>query len=187
MAQKILKEETMFAKIGRYVLIALLILLGLGGLGGGAAMVADPSGAEMGLSVTMLEVLPISSFFLPGLFLIGVMGVASLVIAFGLWRRMPWAWAAALTQGIVLILWIGLQIALWGTPIAIQGLYLAWGVLIVGLCLSPGVRVELRKPPEPVLQREPEIADLEAQFTKETDPERANNRQVSNTLRSGRG
>jgi hypothetical protein len=100
---------------------------------------------------------------------------------------MPWAWAAALTQGIVLILWIGLQIALWGTPIAIQGLYLAWGVLIVGLCLSPGVRVELRKPPEPVLQREPEIADLEAQFTKETDPERANNRQVSNTLRSGRG
>jgi hypothetical protein len=37
------------------------------------------------------------------------------------------------------------------------------------------------------LQREPELADLEAQFTKETDPELAKNRQVSNTLRSGRG
>lgn len=177
----------MITQIGRYGLMISLVLLGLGGLGGGAAMLADPSGAEMGLSVTMLEALPISDFVLPGLFLIGVMGVAPLVIAFGLWRRMPWTWAAALTQGIVLILWIGLQIALWGAPIAIQVLYLAWGVLIVGLCLAPGVRVELRKPPEPVLQREPEIADLEAQFTKDTDPERAKNRQVSNTLRSGRG
>lgn len=130
----------MIAKVGRYGLIVSLILLSLGGLGGGAAMLADPSGAEMGLSVTMLEVLPISDFVLPGLFLIGVMGVAPLVIAFGLSRRIPWAWTAALTQGIVLILWIGLQIALWGAPMFIQVLYLAWGVVIVSLCFVPGLR-----------------------------------------------
>lgn len=170
-----------------YPLLILLVLLGLGGLGGGAAMLADPTGAGMGLSLAMLENLPIADFALPGLFLIAVMGVAPLVIGFGLLKRLPWAWAAALTQGIVLILWIGLQIVLWGAPMFIQVLYIAWGAVIVGLCLAPGVRVELRKPPEPVLQREPEIADLEAQFTKETDPELAKNRQVSNTLRSGRG
>jgi hypothetical protein len=182
-----LEEDTMMSKIGRYFLIALLVLLSLGGLGGGAAMLADPTGAEMGLSLAMLENLPIADFTLPGLFLIGVMGLASLGIAFGIWQRMPWAWAAALIQGIVLILWIGLQIVLWGVPMPIQVLYLVWGAVIVTLCLVPGVRVELRKPPEPVLQRQSELAELEAQFTKETDPERVKDRQISNTLRSGRG
>jgi hypothetical protein len=184
---KALEEDTMITKILRYVLIALLVLLGLGGLGGGAAMLADPTGTEMGISLALLENLPIADFTLPGLFLIGVMGEAPLVIAFGLSKRLPWAWVAAITQGIVLILWIGMQIVLWGAPMGIQILYLAWGAVIVVLCLLPGVQVELRKPPEPVLQREPEIADLEAQFTKEIDPERAKNHQVSNTLRSGRG
>jgi len=92
----------MFAILLRYVLLALLILLGLSGLAGGAAMVADPSGAEMGLSVSMLEGLPIANFVLPGLFLIVVMGAVPLVVAFGVWRRMTWA--AALTQGILLVL-----------------------------------------------------------------------------------
>ncbi len=170
-----------------YILLALFILLGLTGLAGGAAMVADPSGAEMGLSVSMLEGLSIADFALPGLFLMGIMGLDSLVIAFGVWRRMTWGWAAALSQGVVLILWIGLQIALWGAPMGIQILYLAWGLVIVALCLVPGVRVELQKPPQPSLQREPEIAEMEAQFTKETDPERARNRQLSNTYRAGRG
>jgi hypothetical protein len=116
-----------------------------------------------------------------------VMGAVPLVIAFGVWRRLPWAWAAALMQGILLVLWIGLQIALWGAPMSIQVLYLIWGAAIIALCLIPAVRAELQKPPQAVLQRQPEIAELEAQFTKETDPERASNRQISNTYRSGRG
>ena len=177
----------MIPVITRFVLLALLILLCLGGLGGGAVMLADPSGAEMGLSPTMLEGLPISDFVLPGLFLIGVMGAAPLVIAFGLWKHLPWAWAAALTQGIVLVLWIGLQIVLWGAPMAIQVLYLVWGAAIAALCFVPGLRAEIQRPPSPKLQRPPELIELEAQFTKETDPERAKTRQVSNTLRSGRG
>lgn len=126
----------------RYVLLVLLVLLGLGGIGGGAAMLADPSGAGMGLSLEMLAGLPISNFALPGLFLIGVMGLAPLVIAYGLWKRLPWAWAAAVIQGSVLVLWIGLQILLWGTPMGIQILYLVWGIVIVALCFAPGVKTK---------------------------------------------
>jgi hypothetical protein len=171
----------------RITLIVLLVVLGLGGLGSGGVMLADPTGAGMGLPVALLENLPISDFVLPGLFLIGVMGVAPLGIAFGLWKRLPWAWMAAISQGIVLILWICFQIVLWGQPIFIQVFYLVWGAVIVVLCLVPGLRAEIHRSPGLVVQRGPEIADLEAQFTKETDPERAKNRQVSNTLRSGRG
>ena len=177
----------MLAVLLRYIFLALLILLGLSGLAGGTVMVADPSGAEMGLSVSMLAGLPIANFVLPGLFLMIVMGAAPLVVAFGVWRRLPWAWAAALTQDILLVVWIGLQIALWGAPMPVQWLYLSWGAAILALCLIPAVRAELQKPPQTVLPRQPEIAELEVQFTKEADPERARNRQLSNTYRSGRG
>jgi len=128
--------------IWRYVLLVLLVLLGLGGIGGGAAMLADSSGAGMGLSPEMLAGLPISNFVLPGLFLMGVMGLAPLVIAYGLWKRLPWAWAAAVIQGSVLVLWIGLQILLWGAPMGIQILYLIWGIVIVALCFAPGVKTK---------------------------------------------
>jgi hypothetical protein len=144
----------LFAFLLWYVLLTLLILLGLSGLAGGAVMAADPSGAVMGLSVSMLEGLSIANIMLPGLFLMSVMGAAPLVIALGVWRRLPWAWAAALIQGILLVLWIGLQIALWGAPMPVQWLYLAWGIVIIALCLIPAARAELQKPPQAVLQQQ---------------------------------
>lgn len=128
----------------RYVLLAFLIMLGVSGLAGGAAMLADPSGAGMDLSLEMRDGLPISDFVLPGLFLISVMGVAPLIIAYGVWKQLPWTWGAAVTQGVVLVVWIGLQIVLWGVPMDIQILYLAWGLAIVALCFAPGVRLSLR-------------------------------------------
>lgn len=123
-----------------HVLLVLLVLLGLGGLAGGAAMLADPSGAGMGLPPELLEGLPIANFVLPGLFLIGVMGLAPLSIAYGFWKGRPWAWAAAVTQGVALVLWIGLQMVLWGAPAGIQMLYLAWGLMLVAICFIPGVK-----------------------------------------------
>jgi len=117
-----------------------------------------------------------------------VIGIVSKVVAFGVSRRLSWAWAAALIQGILLVLWIGLQIALGGVPMPVHWLYLTWGAAIIALCLIPAVRAEVHKPPQAVLRRQPEIAELEAQFTtKETDPERVRNRQLSNTYLSGRG
>jgi hypothetical protein len=122
------------------LLIVVLILLGLGGIGGGAAMFVDPSGLSMGLPSDLLDGLPITNFILPGIFLVVVMGILSLGIAWGLWRRRSWAWPATVGQSIVLILWICFQILLWGKPIAIQVVYLIWGFVMLGLCFMPGVK-----------------------------------------------
>jgi hypothetical protein len=119
------------------ILIVLLVLLGLGGLVGGIPMLIDPSGVSIGLPGDLLENVPISTFVLPGLFLIVVMGIVPFIISFGLWKRERRAWLGAMTQGIVLVLWICVQIALWGTPIALQYIYLIWGVVIFVLSLLP--------------------------------------------------
>lgn len=123
------------------LLAILLGLLGLGGLGGAISMFIDPSGQSIGLPAGLLDSVPfIDTFLLPGIFLFVVMGIAPLIIAWGLWRRTPWSWPAAVAQSVVLILWIGFQIVLWGAPAAIQWLYLVWGVVMLGLCFAPGVR-----------------------------------------------
>jgi len=126
--------------IFKYILIFILILLGLGGLAGGGIMLMDPSGAMIGLPSDMLKELPILNFILPGFFLVGVMGIAPLMIAFALWKRLSWAWSMAVGQGVVLVLWICLQILLWGAPAGIQILYLVWGFAIVAVCFLPGVK-----------------------------------------------
>lgn len=123
------------------ILVILLVLLAGGGVYGGVMFLLDPSGALLGTPTELLDNVPlVNDYFLPGLFLIFVMGLAPLAITYGIKKRLPWAWKAALAQGIVLFLWICFQILLWGAPAAIQIIYLVWGLLIVGLCILPGVK-----------------------------------------------
>jgi hypothetical protein len=143
------------ANLLKRVLSLLLILLGLGGLGGGIAMLLDPSGQSMGLPRNLLENLFIDTFLLPGLFLIIVMGLLPLITAFGLGKfpRCPffdrvnplksihWSWSLSFGLGLVLIFWIAFQILLWGSPLGIQLFYLGLGFLIFTLSLL-GIRGE---------------------------------------------
>jgi hypothetical protein len=124
-------------------LIVLLILLGLGGFVGGIPMLIDPSGASIGLPGNLLDNVPIDSFILPGLFLIVAMGIIPFIIAYGLWKHERWAWLGTLAQGVVLILWICFQFFLWGEPVAIQYIYLIWGIVILLLGLLPQTRQNL--------------------------------------------
>ena len=127
------------------VLVCLLMLLGLGGIGGGIVMLIDPTGEIMGLPSGLLDTVPISDFFLPGLFLIFVMGVLPIWVGIGLWRRTRWGWLGAVVVSVLLILWIGFQIFLWGAPILLQVFYLALGFVLLMLSYYPPVRDYYRK------------------------------------------
>lgn len=99
-----------------------LVFLAFGGLYGGITMLLDPSGALLGVD-NLLPLLPVPDFALPGLFLFYVMGLVSLVLAFGLFARLNWSWAEALSRwsghswasnrtlvlGIVLFTWLVVQ------------------------------------------------------------------------------
>ena len=126
-------------------LIADLIVLGVGGLYGGVLFVLDPSGAAMGVPLSLLDGLPLSDFLVPGLFLLGVMGLAPLALVVAVWRRWPRTWPALMGLGAVLLLWLAGEFVLWGyqAPIQIITSVLCAGLL--GFGLLPSTRRWLRR------------------------------------------
>lgn len=132
--------------IAVWALIADLIVLGLGGLYGGVLFILDPSGAGMGVPLSLLDGLPLSDFLLPGLFLLAVMGLAPLVLMVAVWRRWPRTWLALMALGAVLLLWLAGEFVLWGyqAPIQIITSVLCAGLL--GFSLLPSTRRWLRGP-----------------------------------------
>jgi len=134
-------------------LVFFLVFLGLGGLYGGITMLIDPSGKL----IQMAEVLPallVPDYTMPGLFLTGVMGLLPLLLAYALaarpawiWlqRRLPWparywAWMASLALGVLLVLWLILQISLIGLRWPIQYVTALNALMIVALSLLAPVK-----------------------------------------------
>jgi hypothetical protein len=123
-----------------WVLVGDLVLLGFGGLYGGILFVIDPSGAQMGVPLTLLNGLPLRDFLLPGLFLLLVMGVAPLALAVAVWKRWRRAWAATFLLGLVLLVWLGIEFLMWGYQAPIQGVTTVLCVVLLGACLLPSTR-----------------------------------------------
>ena len=121
-------------RVTKTLLVILLVFLSLSGLFG-ILFLIDPSGELVEMPLSLLDKLPIDTFFLPGLFLLIVYGIGSSIITYGLLRQLFWAPVAGLLLGLVLIGWIIGQIILWGTPVMLQYIYLTVGVAIFLLSL----------------------------------------------------
>lgn len=131
----------------------MLWILGVSALIPGMAMMLDPSGKTVQFPEGYLQGSPFPNYFIPGVLLSLLIGVWSLVAAWALWKKPQqlfltrinpfpqrhWAWTWALIGGILLIIWILVQITM--VPyFFLQPTLLVWGLLIVLLCLSPAVR-----------------------------------------------
>lgn len=123
-----------------------LVFQGMSGLGGGIGLVADPTGAFVGLPPEWLRGSPFEDYLVPGLVLLTVLGVAPLIAAWGLWTGRPWSWAGGIGVGGALLGWLAVQIAVVGyqPDPPLQLAYGVLGALIVVLALRPSVRETLR-------------------------------------------
>jgi hypothetical protein len=135
------------------LLVASLIFLAFGGLYGGISMLTDPTGKSLQMD-SVLPKLLLPNYILPGIFLLLVMGLTPLVLAYSLVARPSWAWIqnlipasqyhwawlATLAIGIVLMVWLAVQAALIGFRWSIQYITATNGIVILFLTLLPGVR-----------------------------------------------
>jgi len=133
-----------------YLLAMLLAFQALSGLFGGLSLVLSPSGELIKMPLTMLDRSPFSSFLVPGIILLVLLGILPGIMAFALFRppawRWPnmlninqgihWAWTYSLYLGIMLIMWILLEI-MWIGYAILQTIYGLVGVLIIILTLLP--------------------------------------------------
>ena len=124
------------------VALALDILLSVGALAGGAALMIGPRGEVVPLPLSALRGSPFDTYFVPGLILFGVLGIGPLGAARLVWLRNRLAPLATCVVGVALLVWLAVEIAIVGysdNP-PLQPVYLLLGatITIVGLIWQAG-------------------------------------------------
>lgn len=120
--------------LGRLAVAAIVleIVLSLGAIGGGIALMAGPHGEILPLPVSALAGSPFADYFVPGAILFTILGLGPLGAAFLAGRRHPLAPFLAFAVGAALLIWLVVQIAIIGysNEPPLQPIYLALGVVI---------------------------------------------------------
>jgi hypothetical protein len=136
-------------------LVALLVLLAVGAVQGGVAMVADPL-APLGMPTSYLDRTPVDTYFWPGVFFLAIAAASLLTIAGLLGWRWQWAtsieqaigyrwpWLGALSTGIVVLVFEIIELFLIPFHPVMHPLLIAMSASIIWLTLTPSVRSHWR-------------------------------------------
>ena len=129
-----------------YLLFSLLLFQALGGIYGGLCLTLSPSGQILHLPLSVLDKSPFGSFLLPGLILLILLGLFPAIISWALFARpgwawldvinvyrgIHWAWTYSLYLGIMLVIWILIEIMFIGYDI----LQIVFGLLGIGIIIT---------------------------------------------------
>jgi menaquinone-dependent protoporphyrinogen oxidase len=113
------------------LLAALCLAVGTSAVVGGAGLVARPDGSLLHMPRSYLEPTPFSSYLVPGLLLLVVVGLGHLLAGFALLRRGRLGPVVAIGAGSALVTWIVTEMVLLRETNALQVIYLALGIAIV--------------------------------------------------------
>ena len=140
------------------LIIGLEFILAILGFFSGISFLQDPSGGTHGMDTSILVTTPISDFTPVGIFFVACYGVLPVLSIYGLWKlprwrwtdafnkwtRENWAWTATVVIGVILIVWIAVEVALIGSPIGLprflQVTMALLGVVFIVIATLPRVR-----------------------------------------------
>jgi hypothetical protein len=123
-----------------------MIFQGISGVFGGLGLILDTTGETLNIPLSWLEGSPFTNYLIPGLILFFLLGILPIYIATGLFGNRFLYWRLSLILGIILLIWILVEIIIIGyqpNP-PLQLVYGILGVLIVALTLQPKVKNHYR-------------------------------------------
>lgn len=112
-----------------YILGTLQAVTAIGAIPAGIGYLTDISGQGMGTSTDLLANSPLKSFLLPGLFLLIINGLANLGGSVLSFTRNRYAGHTGLVLGILLSLWIIIQVVWISLTSFLQPLFLVIGLI----------------------------------------------------------
>lgn len=144
------------------ILIVTEVTFAIVGFGSAFGLLSSPSGEGMGLSLDLLDSTPVGDFTLVGLFFLVFYGILPTVAAYGLitgrrwrwtnavnkWTGQHWAWTASVALGMILLMWIAVELRMLGflngIGGALQVIMTVVGIWILALAMLPSVRSALK-------------------------------------------
>ncbi len=94
----------------KFFLQTILLITGISALFGGGQLMLIRDGNGLGISMALLQYSPFKDFFVPGLFLFGVIGMGSVTVFITGALRMWFYGRASKMLGIFILLWLIIQI-----------------------------------------------------------------------------
>lgn len=98
----------------RVALNTLVTFVAISALVGGYGLIAAPNGSLLGLPVEWLDNTIFNNYRVPGLILFSILGIWPALVCFGLFQDKRWAKRGSISVGVLLVLWIGIQIGMIG-------------------------------------------------------------------------
>jgi hypothetical protein len=105
------------------------LFIGLGAVGGGLVLILDPSGSNLGIPLEELKNTPFSTYLVPGIVLLVVNGLGSLVGSAATFKGCRNAGKIAMALGVFLVAWIMVQVYWFAGFHWLHALYLGLGLL----------------------------------------------------------
>ncbi len=156
-----MEAEKMKKSISTFLLIFLVCFQMISAIPSGLMMILDPSGATLGVPLNMLEPSPFSDFLIPGLFLFSILGIFPILIVYGLLKKPNfkfanrlnllkdhhWSWTFSYYLGLLLVLWINMQLFFIKSWDILHFVYSMLGVLIIVVTHLPSTKKDYRVAP----------------------------------------
>ncbi|MGE7111172.1 hypothetical protein [Lysinibacillus sp. NPDC047702] len=120
-----------------YSMGTLLLLVAIGAIPAGIGFISKPDGSNLSMSVNLLKDSPFKDFLIPGILLLTIHGLGSLLGSFLSFKHHSFAITVTLVLGFAMVVWIVAQVYWLGLKSILQPTFFVVGVIeiILGLVM----------------------------------------------------